>query len=315
MNMKKKSQESKKTARRLICKQQARIDCFLDAIWAERGLSQNTLESYGRDLRTLCGWLNQHALALEEADRAELLTFLSERLQSGSSLASNTRLLSSMRRFYRYLVREAILKTDPTAHIDSPTQGRTLPVALSEQDVEALLAAPDTGSVLGLRDRAMLELLYATGLRVSELTAITHGRISLQHGIVRVLGKGDKERLVPMGEEALDWLNQYLSTARPELMHEKGACDAVFVTTRGTGMTRQAFWYLIKRHTVTAGITKPVSPHTLRHAFATHLLNHGADLRVVQLLLGHSNVSTTQIYTHVARARLQKIHQQHHPRG
>ena len=315
MNMKKKSLESKKTAKRVICQQQPIIDRFLDAVWAERGLSENTLESYGRDLRTLCAGLNQHGIPLEQAGRADLLNYLSERYQSGASPASNTRLLSSMRRFYRYLVRESVLETDPTAQIDSPTQGRTLPTALSEQDVDALLTIPDTDSVLGLRDRAMLELLYATGLRVSELTAITSSRISLQHGIVRVFGKGNKERLVPMGEEALDWLNQYLDAARPELMQGKGVCEQVFVTTRGSGMTRQAFWYLIKRHALNAGIIKPVSPHTLRHAFATHLLNHGADLRVVQMLLGHSDLSTTQIYTHVAKARLQDIHQQHHPRG
>nr|CAA6828527.1 MAG: Tyrosine recombinase XerD [uncultured Thiotrichaceae bacterium] len=315
MNMKKKSPTSKKTYERPVCKQQAVIDLFLDSIWAERGLSQNTLESYGRDLCTLCAWLNQQDTSLEKASRADLLSYFSERYQSGTSVATNTRLLSSMRRFYRYLVRESMLETDPTSQIDSPAQGRTLPIALSEQDVEALLAMPDTDSVLGLRDRAMLELLYATGLRVSELTAITMSRVSLQHGIVRVFGKGNKERLVPMGEEALDWLNQYLNTARPELMAGKGVCEQVFVTNRGSGMTRQAFWYLIKRHTLNAGIIKPVSPHTLRHAFATHLLNHGADLRVVQMLLGHSDLSTTQIYTHVAKARLQEVHQQHHPRG
>lgn len=315
MNMKKKSPLPDKKSKPANCIQQALIDRFLDAIWAERGLAQNTLESYGRDLRMLCQWLNQHNQTLAKAQRADLLTYLSERYQHGASLSSNTRLLSSIRRFYRYLVREEILTTDPSAQIDAPKQGRTLPTALSEQDVEALLNNPDTGSVLGLRDRAMLELLYATGLRVSELTAITHSRISLQHGIVRIFGKGGKERLVPMGEEALDWVEQYLSTARPELMSGKGICEQVFVTSRGTGMTRQAFWYLIKRHAQAAGVVKPVSPHTLRHAFATHLLNHGADLRVVQMLLGHSDLSTTQIYTHVAKARLQEIHQQHHPRG
>jgi integrase/recombinase XerD len=315
MNMKKKSPQPKKPAKQVNCVQQALIDRFLDAVWAERGLAQNTLESYGRDLRMLCQWLNQRQQTLEQAQRADLLTYLSERYQAGASLSSNTRLLSSIRRFYRYLVREELLESDPSAQIDSPKQGRTLPATLSEQDVEALLDAPDTGSVLGLRDRAMLELLYATGLRVSELTAITAGRISLQHGIVRIFGKGGKERLVPMGEEALDWLNQYLSIARPELMQGKGVCEQVFVTSRGSGMTRQAFWHLIKRHALAAGIVKTISPHTLRHAFATHLLNHGADLRVVQMLLGHSDLSTTQIYTHVARARLQEIHQQHHPRG
>ncbi|MEZ5537582.1 MAG: site-specific tyrosine recombinase XerD [Thiolinea sp.] len=315
MNTKKKFNSPEKKSAAPECQQQALIDRFLDSIWAERGLTQNTLESYGRDLRMFCQWLNQRHLAPEQAVRADLLDYLSERYQAGASLSSNTRLLSSLRRFYRYLLTEGVLENDPSAQIDSPARGRTLPGTLSEQDVDALLSNPDTGSVLGLRDRAMLELLYATGLRVSELTAITGSRISLQHGIVRILGKGGKERLVPMGEEALDWLNQYLSMARPELMQGKGVCEQVFVTSRGTGMTRQAFWYLIKRHAQAAGIIKPVSPHTLRHAFATHLLNHGADLRVVQMLLGHSDLSTTQIYTHVAKARLQEIHQQHHPRG
>ncbi len=313
--MKKISPSGKKTVKTPPCVQQAVIDHFLDAIWAERGLAQNTLESYERDLRQLCQWLNQQGQTLEQANQSDLLKYIGQRYQGGSRTSSNSRLLSSIRRFYRYLVREGQLESDPSAQIASPTKNHHLPTALSEQDVEALLNIPDTSSALGLRDRAMLELLYATGLRVSELTAITQGQISLQHGVVRIIGKGDKERLVPMGEEALEWLNQYLATARPELMAGKGVCEQVFVTSRGSGMTRQAFWYLIKRHAQAAGIVKTVSPHTLRHAFATHLLNHGADLRVVQMLLGHSDLSTTQIYTHVAKARLQEIHRKHHPRA
>lgn len=291
------------------------IDRFLDVLWTERGLAQNTLAAYERDLRALCVWLNARSCALQQADKAQLLMYMGERYQIGAKPASAARLLSSMRRFYRHLLREGVIKADPTALIESPRQGRLLPESLSEQDVECLLAEPDTDSALGLRDRAMLELLYATGLRVSELTEMTNSQVALQHGVVRVSGKGGKERLVPMGEEALDWVQHYLDVARPELMQGKAVCDEVFVTTRGRGMTRQAFWYLIKRHAQAAGIAKKISPHTLRHAFATHLLNHGADLRVVQMLLGHSDLSTTQIYTHVARARLQALHKEHHPRG
>lgn len=298
-----------------VCAQQALIDRFLDALWTERGLAQNTLAAYERDLRALCVWLNARGYALQLADKAGLLNYMGARYQSGTKPASAARLLSSMRRFYRHLLREGVITADPTALIESPRQGRLLPDSLSEADVDALLAEPDAGSALGLRDRAMLELLYATGLRVSELTALSNSQLALQHGVVRVTGKGGKERLVPMGEEALDWVQQYLDSARPALLQGKAVCDEVFVTNRGKGMTRQAFWYLIKRHAQAAGIRKKISPHTLRHAFATHLLNHGADLRVVQMLLGHSDLSTTQIYTHVAQARLQALHQQHHPRG
>lgn len=315
MKMKKKSPLSKNSPACPKCLQQALIDRFTDAVWAERGLADNTLDSYASDLTALCVWLNAKGCELQQADKTRLLEYLGERYQDGAKPSSVARLLSSMRRFYRYLIREGELEADPTALIDSPRQGRVLPDTLSEADVDCLLAEPDTGSALGLRDRAMLELLYATGLRVSELTNVKNSQVALQHGVVRISGKGGKERLVPMGEEALDWLQQYLDIARPELMRGKGICDEVFVTTRGGGMTRQAFWYLIKRHAKSAGIHKKISPHTLRHAFATHLLNHGADLRVVQMLLGHSDLSTTQIYTHVARARLQEIHQQHHPRG
>ncbi len=315
MKMKKKSPSARKIINAADCAQCALIERFLDAAWTERGLAQNTLAAYERDLRALCIWLNTREIALQQADKTHLLAYMGARYQAGTKPASAARLLSSMRRFYQYLLHEGVLPVDPTALIAAPHQGRLLPQSLAEQEVEQLLAEPDTDSALGLRDRAMLELLYATGLRVSELTGVKIGQLGLQQGIVRITGKGGKERLVPMGEDALDWIQQYLALARPALMQGKAACDEVFVTHRGKGMTRQAFWYLIKRHAQAAGIVKKISPHTLRHAFATHLLNHGADLRVVQMLLGHSDLSTTQIYTHVAQARLQTLHQQHHPRG
>ena len=297
------------------CQQQIRIDEFLDNIWAERGVSRNTLEAYERDLRSLCAWLNEREKVLEQAQREDLLEFLSFKVGKGSKASSNARLLSSLRRFYRYLLRLNVLDSDPTALVESPRQGRVLPGTLTEIEVERLLRAPDTTHPLGIRDRAMLELLYATGLRVSELVTIRQDEISLEQGIVRIIGKGRKERLVPMGEEALHWLVQYLREAREELMHGKGFCEQMFITSRGSGMTRQAFWYVIKRYAASANIHKDISPHTLRHAFATHLINHGANLRVVQLLLGHSDLSTTQIYTHVAQSRLQELHRKHHPRG
>lgn len=297
------------------CHQQIRIDQFLDSIWAERGVSRNTLEAYERDLRSLCAWLNEQDKTLESAQREDLLEFLSFKVQQGAKASSNARLLSSLRRFYRYLLHLNLLDSDPTALIESPRQGRVLPGTLSEIEVEKLLRAPDTTHPLGIRDRAMLELLYATGLRVSELVMIRQDEISLEQGVVRIIGKGRKERLVPMGEEAMQWLIQYLQQSREELMQGKGFCDQMFITSRGAGMTRQAFWYAIKRYAATANIHKDISPHTLRHAFATHLLNHGANLRVVQLLLGHSDLSTTQIYTHVAQSRLQELHRKHHPRG
>lgn len=293
------------------------IDKFLDALWAERGLSKNTLEAYERDLRIFYTWLSKDApdARLEAVTRSDIQAYLAYRLESAATSRTTARSLSSFRRFYQYLVREGITEASPVELIASPKQGKPLPDTLSEDEVDALLEAPDLSNPQGLRDRAMLELLYATGLRVSELITIQLMNISIQNGVVRVFGKGNKERLVPLGEEALNWINQYLEESRPELMRGKGLCDQVFVTNRGKGMTRQAFWYLIKKHAVTARITRKISPHTLRHAFATHLLNHGADLRVVQLLLGHSSLSTTQIYTHVAQARLQEIHQLHHPRG
>jgi integrase/recombinase XerD len=299
---------------RLNMTESAVIDRFLDAIWAERGLSENTLEGYRRDLRKLSDRLATSGKSLESAHRQDLLGFFAREMQAGRSPRSISRYLSGFRQFYRWLVREGVLAEDPTALIESPKLGRGLPKALTEAQVEALLAAPDASTALGLRDRAMLELMYATGLRVSELTQLPVAGIHLNQGTLRVLGKGSKERLVPIGEQALEWLQRYLREARGELM-KGGQCPLVFVTARKSGMTRQAFWHAVGRHARAAGISQPVSPHGLRHSFATHLLNHGADLRVVQLLLGHSDLSTTQIYTHVAREGLKRLHEKHHPRG
>ncbi len=292
------------------------IDGFLDALWSERGLSQNTLAAYRRDLSAWADWLGSElSLDLLSADSATLQQYLAYRGKQGAKTSSMARVLSSLRRFYHYQLRQGRVAEDPSALIDAPRIGRSLPGSLSETQVDALLEAPDTEKMLGLRDRAMLELLYATGLRVTELISLELSQINLQMGVVRVLGKGSKERLVPIGDVAVGWVSVYLDVARPELMRGQGVCNAVFVTRRGQGMSRQAFWYLIKRYAVEAGIEQKLSPHTLRHAFATHLLNHGADLRVLQMLLGHSNLSTTQIYTHIAQARLQEVHRQHHPRG
>ncbi len=300
--------------RELPAGEQARIEAFLDALWMERGLSANTLAAYRRDLEGLARWLMTQDCELLQAGRDRLQDFLAWRHQAGSQPRSIARQLSCLRRFYRFCVREGRLQEDPTARIDAPKTGRPLPEALTEGDVEALLAAPQTGDALGLRDRAMLELLYATGLRVSELVNLKLVEVNTRQGVLRTQGKGGKARLVPLGEEALDWLARYLNEARPVLL--KGQpCEAVFVTRRGGPLTRQAFWHLIKRHAQQAGITRHLSPHTLRHSFATHLLNHGADLRVVQMLLGHSDLSTTQIYTHVANERLKELHAAHHPRG
>ena len=291
------------------------IEAFLDALWMERGLSDNTLTAYRNDLQGLARWLAPQGLTLLGLEREHLLAYLSDRLAQGARPRSTARLLSTLRRFYRYQLREGRVSVDPSAQVDSPKLGRPLPDTLSEAEVERLLNAPDLESPLGLRDRAMLELLYATGLRVSELVTLRLEQVNLRHGVVRVMGKGSKERLVPMGEEAVAWVERYLAGARAELLTGHGEAAALFVTRRGEGMTRHAFWALIRRYARMADIHKHLSPHTLRHAFATHLLNHGADLRVVQMLLGHSDLSTTQIYTHVARARLKDLHAQHHPRG
>ncbi|MFQ5488740.1 MAG: site-specific tyrosine recombinase XerD [Gammaproteobacteria bacterium] len=291
------------------------LERFLDALWMERGLSRHTLAAYGTDLRGLAVWLAEDAgRGLADARREDLLAYLARRVAQGSSLRSSARLLSSMRRFYQYLVRERMRDEDPSARIEAPRLGRPLPKSLTEAEVDALLAAPDHEQRLGLRDRAMLELLYATGLRVSELVALPLARLNLRQGVVLVTGKGGKERIVPLGEEAVHWLECWLAQGRPALLKGRPS-DALFVTARGGAMTRQAFWHLIKRYARGAGIERPLSPHTLRHAFATHLLNHGADLRALQMLLGHSDLSTTQIYTHVARERLKDLHAAHHPRG
>ena len=291
------------------------LDEFCDALWLEDGLSRNTLDSYRLDLTQFANWLNErHRKTLFNADHADLLAYLAHRVAGKAKATSTSRLLSSLKRFYQHALRQGKIAVDPTLNIDSPKLPRSLPKTLTEADVEKLLAAPNVDDPLGLRDRTMLETLYASGLRVSELVTLKVAQVSQDMGVVRIIGKGAKERLVPLGEEALDWIGRYLKEARPRIL-DKRAADAMFVTHRGTAMARQSFWHLIKRYSALAGLDKPISPHTLRHAFATHLLNHGADLRVVQLLLGHSDISTTQIYTHVARERLKQLHAKHHPRG
>jgi integrase/recombinase XerD len=292
------------------------IDAFCDQVWLQDGLAASSLASYRRDLIAWSAWLERHAhKSLLAAERTDVEAFLAAQFQTKAKIASINRRLSTLRRFYRLNAAQATIAADPTLRVKSPKLPRSLPRNLSEDQVAALLGAPDPETPLGLRDRAMLETLYATGLRVSELVGLKLSQVSLDMGVVRVLGKGNKERLVPLGEEAIDWLKRYCATARAELGGDAKA-EAVFVTARRGPMTRQAFWQLIKRHAVTAGIARTaLSPHTLRHAFATHLLNHGADLRVVQLLLGHSDITTTTIYTHVARERLKQLHHRHHPRG
>jgi len=289
------------------------IDLFLDALWMERGLSENTLQAYRTDLYSFAEWqVNRDRPELLETSAADLHAYLA--LQARHSTRSTVRRLSSLRRLFQYLAREGRIQIDPTVNVESPRLGRSLPKSLTESDVEALLQAPDISSRTGMRDRAMLEVLYATGLRVTELVSLRLDQLNLRQGVIRVIGKGNKERLVPLGEESVDWLNRYIRDVRPDFF--KGQPDAtLFPSNRGTPQTRQTFWYAIKRYAITAGISKPLSPHVLRHAFATHLLNHGADLRVVQMLLGHSDISTTQIYTHVAKERLKDIHAKHHPRG
>jgi integrase/recombinase XerD len=288
------------------------VEHFLDALWTERGLADNTLQSYRTDLLALARWLASRDLTIGGASTSDLMQFIAS--YRNASARSTARRLSTLRRLYQYLVRERIVEHDPSSGIPAPRLGRALPKSLTEDDVVALLQAPDIDTALGLRDRAMLELMYATGLRVSELVRLAGVQVNPRQGVLRVTGKGSKDRLVPLGEEASDWLDRYLKASRPVLLGSRST-PFLFVTARAAPMTRQAFWYLIKRYAVVAGIGKPLSPHTLRHAFATHLLNHGADLRVVQMLLGHSNISTTQIYTHVARARLKALHATHHPRG
>ncbi|RMS75653.1 site-specific tyrosine recombinase XerD [Pseudomonas savastanoi] len=290
------------------------IDRFLDALWLEKGLSDNTRDSYRSDLALFNGWLQERNVDLPSAGREVILDHLAWRVENAYKPRSTARFLSGARGFYRYLLREKLISVDPTLQIDMPQLGKPLPKSLSEADVEALLAAPDLSEPIGERDRAMLEVLYACGLRVTELISLTLEQVNLRQGVLRVMGKGSKERLVPMGEEAIVWVERYMRGARDELLGGKPS-DVLFPSTRGDQMTRQTFWHRIKHQATVAGIGKSLSPHTLRHAFATHLLNHGADLRVVQMLLGHSDLSTTQIYTHVARARLQELHAKHHPRG
>ena len=290
------------------------IDRFLDALWLEKGLSDNTRDSYRSDLALFNGWLQERNVDLISAGREVILDHLAWRVENAYKPRSTARFLSGARGFYRYLLREKLISVDPTLQIDMPQLGKPLPKSLSEADVEALLAAPDLSEPIGERDRAMLEVLYACGLRVTELISLTLEQVNLRQGVLRVMGKGSKERLVPMGEESIVWVERYLRAARDELLGGKPS-DVLFPSTRGDQMTRQTFWHRIKHQATVAGIGKSLSPHTLRHAFATHLLNHGADLRVVQMLLGHSDLSTTQIYTHVARARLQELHARHHPRG
>ena len=297
----------------LTAKDSAELDVFIDHLWLEDGLAKNTLESYRLDLTSFSLWLTKQNKQLLTVDQADIQQYLAVKFPQ-SKARSISRLIASLRRFYRYLMRDNKISLDPTIQIQSPKLPRSLPKSLNEDEVLALLDAPNLNESTGLRDRAMLELLYACGLRVSELVGVKVTEVSLSDGVVRVTGKGSKTRLVPMGEEAVDWISRYLSEARQDIL-QKRLCDALFVTNRGDAMTRQAFWYLIKRYALLAGINKPMSPHVLRHAFATHLLNHGADLRVVQMLLGHADISTTQIYTHVARERLKQLHSMHHPRG
>lgn len=290
------------------------IDRFIDALWLEDGLSPLTLAAYRRDLTLYAGWLQDpQGKALNDSVQTDLLAFMAQRHASTKATTANRR-LSVFKRYFRWAVRERRIVVDPTLKLDSARQPLRVPKTLSEAQVEALLAAPDIATALGLRDRAMLELMYASGLRVSELVLLKAVHLSLDQGVLRVMGKGSRERLVPFGAEAHEWLRRYLTQARSGLLKREVSAD-LFLTVRGAAMTRQMFWKIVKRHALAAGITAPLSPHTLRHAFATHLLNHGADLRAVQMLLGHADIGTTTIYTHVARERLRVLHAQHHPRG
>jgi integrase/recombinase XerD len=306
--------ESNKETTATVDRSEELVDRFLDAIWMERGLSQNTLGAYRADLMTLARSLSEDEKSIDKADKADLLAFIAKRVEAGAKPRSTARQLSSFRRFFRYIMRESLRDSDPTADIEMPRIGRSLPKTLSEEEVDALLNAPNTDEPLGHRDRAMLELLYATGLRVSELINITQSQINFNQGVLRIVGKGDRERLIPLGDESQRWIRDFIDGPRMEILLERQT-DYLFPTRRGDRMTRQAFWHIIKRYAEKAGVRKKMSPHSLRHAFATHLLNRGADLRVVQLLLGHSDLSTTQIYTHVARERLKDLHSEHHPRG
>ena len=318
--MSKRAHPSPPEVRDIAAEDRELIEFFLERAWSELGLSDNTLASYRLDLEGFARWLGAHASSLARAGREELFRYLGERGAKGGASGkgykarSNARLLSSLRHFYRAMVRDGRIGADPTLLLDAPKLPRSLPKALAESEIEGLLHAP-AQTPIGLRDRAMLELMYASGLRVSELVGITSAQVNLRQGVLRVVGKGGKERLVPLGDEAAHWLNRYVAEARPELL-KGGRSDAIFLSNRRAAMTRQMFWTLVKKHALTAGIpAKRISPHVLRHSFATHLLNHGADLRALQLMLGHSSLSTTQIYTLVAKEGLKRLHERHHPRG
>ena len=290
------------------------IDSFLDSLWLEQGLSKSTLDAYRSDLKLLNVWAKNRELRLDEISRPDLLEFIAFKAEQGSSARSSARMLSSLRRFYTYLMQQEIISTNPTDKISMPKIGRSLPVLLTENEVLQLIKAPNTKKPLGFRDRVMLELLYATGLRVSELVKLEANQLNLNQGYLRVMGKGDKERLVPMGKTAKRWMKNYLNGPIQEILNNRQS-DCLFPTRTSTSISRQAFWQIIKKYAMKVGISAKLSPHSLRHAFATHLINHGADLRVVQMLLGHSDLSTTQIYTHIAQHRLKDLHEKHHPRG
>ena len=306
--------EQRKVNKSMISNSNLSIDRFLDSIWTERGLSTNTLGAYKTDLRLLAKDLAYYGIEINLARKADILSYISKRVASGIKSRTTARQISSYRAYFQFLLRTNQIKIDPTLDIEMPRIGRILPKTLTETEVDELLQAPEITDVIGHRDKAMLELMYATGLRVSELITLKMSQVNFNQGVIRVVGKGNKERLVPIGEESVKWLEDFISTSRTDIL-QKQQIDFLFPTKRGQSMTRQTFWYAIKRYSKKAGIRKNISPHGLRHAFATHLLNHGADLRVVQLLLGHSDLSTTQIYTHIARERLKKLHGEHHPRG
>lgn len=291
------------------------IDYFIDSLWSQKGLAKLTLDAYQQDLKLFGRWLAERKQTLLTADQAGIQQYLADRFDSGSSARTNARLLSTLKQFYRHLVKTGSRKDNPSALISAPKIHQSLPKSLAESDIDLLLHAPNIETSYGLRDRSMLELMYSSGLRVSELVGLQLNQINSRIGLVRLTGKGNKERVIPVGEEALYWLLQYIKNARPDLQQPAKNDDALYLSSRGTSITRQAFWQNIKKHLLKAGMKTVYSPHSLRHAFATHLLNHGADLRTVQMLLGHSSLSTTQIYTHVAQARLASIHAQHHPRG
>lgn len=291
------------------------IDAFVDSLWLEKGFSQNTLSAYRTDLSLFARWLDQHAGSLKEVSSHDVLAYLVSQTEKGIQARTNARVLSCLKAFYRYCVREKHCDTDPTQRLKPPRFVQKIPNSLSENEVEALLQAPNLDTPMGMRDKALLEVLYGCGLRVSELVSLRLDGINFKQGVVRILGKGDRERLVPLGEEAHHWLTRYVKTSRLELADDSESSDICFLSTRGKQITRQAFWYRIKHYAKLVGISSKLSPHTLRHAFATHLVNRGADLRIVQTLLGHANISTTQIYTHVANERLKALHAEHHPRG